>query len=467
LRGLFGRRKLRGEESMRGEDVRKIFESILPDAALGELARAHKLQERERKLDVIRLVRAMVIAAATGYGGRQADVLRAYLQLGAEELARGAFYARFGEALEKVMKSVADLALRYADACTRDLPGWIGEHVTDWHIVDSSTVKLHEKLLGEYAGAGDYAALKVHKRFSVGVGTTVGYHLSPAREHDNLHLKIDSSWKGLGLLADLGYASFKLIADCNEHDVRFVIRLKDSWRPKVQHISRATLAKTFLKGSDLNAMLADGTLLLDGTAFDLDVAFGQGSRTVACRLVGVPVPGMDGGYCFYLSNLPRKVGPRQIADLYRVRWEIESDNKLDKSCSRLDEISAQTAPTVRALVHASIVSSMLACLLAHHHRVRETVPDKVGAERTTPPIHPQTLARSMGSAATKIADALALSGPKATAEWDAIARYLNHLGKDPNWRRSPSILDQLRGWTISPGRPRKHKLASKQKTAAN
>jgi hypothetical protein len=60
------RAKLRVEESMRGEDVRKVFESILPDAVLVELARSHKLLERERKLDVVRLVRAMVIAAATG-----------------------------------------------------------------------------------------------------------------------------------------------------------------------------------------------------------------------------------------------------------------------------------------------------------------------------------------------------------------------------------------------------------------
>jgi hypothetical protein len=37
------------------------------------------------------------------------------------------------------------------------------------------------------------------------------------------------------------------------------------------------------------------------------------------------------GYCFYLTNLSPRTGPRQVADLYRVRWEIESDNKLDKS----------------------------------------------------------------------------------------------------------------------------------------
>ena len=72
--------------------------------------------------------------------------------------------------------------------------------------------------------------------------------------------------------------------------------------------------------------------------------------------------------------MPRTVGPHSVADIYRVRWEIESDNKVDKSCSHLDAISARTAPATRALVHASIVSSMLACLLVHKHRLGDRRP---------------------------------------------------------------------------------------------
>lgn len=50
------------------------------------------------------------------------------------------------------------------------------------------------------------------------------------------------TWRGLGVLLDLGYASFKLLRDCHEHDVRFVIRLKDSWKPRVQHVARGKLS---------------------------------------------------------------------------------------------------------------------------------------------------------------------------------------------------------------------------------
>jgi hypothetical protein len=330
--------------------------------------------------------------------------------------------------------------------------------VTDRHIVDSSTVKLDPALVGEYPGAGDYAALKIHKRFSVGLGTTVDYHLSPAREHDNVHLAIDETWRGLGVLLDLGYASFKLLRDCRDHDVRFVIRLKDSWKPRVQHVARGKLLKQFVGGTDFDCLVDEEVLALDGTAVDVDVTFGRGASLVMCRMVGVPMP--DNTYRFYLTNLPAAVGPLQIADLYRVRWEIESDNKLDKSCSHLDDIAARTGPSVRAMVHASLVSSIIACVLAHHVRLNEAPPPRQGTERVTAPIHPQSLARAMGSAAGTIAATMDLRGEAAAREWQRIADYLSHLGRDPNWRRSPSILDQLRGWTISPGRPKKARRAS-------
>lgn len=443
---------------MRGADVRNVFATILPDGPLLEIARSAKLQLRERKMDAVALVRAMIIAAATGYGGRQADVMRLYLEAGAKTVVRGGFYAWFGVELEAVMLAVKQHALEYAQALPRDLPGFLGAHVTDWHVVDSSTVKVDNALKDVYPGTGDYAALKIHKRFSVGASTTIAYHMSPARDHDCIHLTIDESWRGLGLLVDLGYASFKLIRDCQEHGVHFVIRLKDSWKPKVNYIARGSVTRTFFAGSDLDALIADETLLLDGKVIDINVSFGSGKATVHCRMVGVPIP--EGGYRFYLTSLPPAVGPRQIADLYRVRWEIESDNKLDKSCLHLDEIGARTGPAVRALVHASMVSSVIACVLAHHHRLNEAPPPHEGAERKTAPIHPQALALAMGSAANTIALAMNLTGAKADAEWERIAAFLTHLGKDPNWRRSPSILDQLRGWRITPGRPRKTRMAS-------
>lgn len=435
--------------------MREIFEAVLPDEALHDAMAAAGFQKRERKLDALALLRTTIISAASGNGGRQADVMKLYFQSGAPKVARGGFYGWFGPAFERTMKDVCGRALAFAAAERRDLPGALGAFVEDWHIVDSMTVALEKELMSEYPGAGDYAALKVHKRYSVGVGTTIAFHLSPARDHDAPHLQLDETWRGLGLLCDLGYASHKLLRDCEAFGVRYVIRLKENWKARVTHIARGQEAATFTPGTDLDQLLLRDVIRLDGRVVDADVELGGEANKLHARLVGVPT---EKGYCFYLTNLPPKAAPRTVADLYRIRWEIELDNKLDKSCHRLDEIGARTGPAVRAMVYASLVASILVCLLVHRHRLREAPTARRGAERTKPPIHAQGVARMMGFAAPFIARAFELQGEAAVAEWERRAE-LFRWETDPNWRRRPSILDQMRGWKVTPGTPRKARAA--------
>jgi hypothetical protein len=49
-----------------------------------------------------------------------------------------------------------------------------------------------------------------------------------------------------------------------------------------------------------------------------------------------------------------------------------------------------------------------------------------------------------------IAQAFELRGTAAKRRWDNIAELLTRAGTDPNWRRRPSVLDQLRGWKRQP-----------------
>lgn len=442
---------------MTGDDVREVYEAALPAKVLDEMIKLSGFQKRQRRLQAREFIRAAVISAATGQGGRQADLLRVYFENGAPKVVRGASYGWFNEAFETVMDGVRERTLAYGRSLPLDLPGMLGAHVSDWHIVDSMTVLLDDALKEEYPGCGDYAALKVHKRFSLGLGTTWDYQLSPAREHDARHLRLDESWNGLGLLVDLGYASLDLLQDCEKFNVKFVIRLKENWKPKVQKIHQGQLLNTFLKGTDFDALIGDGTLRLRGKSIDLDVTVGTGKRSVNCRLVGLRGAR---GWCWYLTNLARTATPQQVFDLYRVRWEIEANNKLDKSCLRLDEITARTPHSVRALVHAAMVSATLVCLIAHKHRLGEKGPPRKGTERRTPPIHPQMMARQMGHTAVRIAATLELTGERADEAWAFIAGLLEHQGRDPNWRSRPSVLDQLRGWKISPGRPARERARS-------
>ena len=163
-------------------------------------------------------------------------------------------------------------------------------------LVDSTTIRVRDALHKEFPGTGEYAAIKVHKVLSVGCGAPVRYHLSPARDHDSPHLQIDDSWRGYGLLADLAYASLARLRACETYDVRFVIRLKDNWKPKVDSIARGQVSQTFFPGTDLEALLAQDILMRDGRAIDADVHVGGAKHPLPLRLIGVPTPK---GYWFF------------------------------------------------------------------------------------------------------------------------------------------------------------------------
>ena len=137
----------------------------------------------------------------------------------------------------------------------------------------------------------------------------------------------------------------------------------------------------------------------------------------------------------------------------------QSDNKLDKSCHRLDGIGARTGPAVRALLDASMVASIMVCLLAHQHRLAEAPPPRAGTERKKPPIHAQALARMVSFCAVSIARAMELSGRPAEQEWAKLAELLSR-GDRPQLASQPlEFLDQMRGWKVTPGKPRKSRAA--------
>src|SRR6266850_350890 len=322
---------------MTGDEVRQVFEAMLPQEAIDRRCQQGGVIERQRKRNLGRFVRAMVISAGTPGGAYQADVLRSYLEFEVPKVARSAFYRWCDEPLEQCMAALADRALAYARAQQVDLSGPLCG-VQDWDIVDATTVRVRDALREECPGTGDDAALKVHKGLSVGCGAPVRDHFRPAREHDSRQLQSDASWRGYGLLADRAYASLDRLRACATHGVRFVIRLQENWKPKVDDLARGQVTQEFFPGTDLEALLEDATRVLDGRAIDADVHIGRGSHALALRLVGVQTPKGDG---FFLTNLPPRIGPRQVADLYRVRWAVERSIRLDQSVNRLDAIDAE------------------------------------------------------------------------------------------------------------------------------
>ena len=163
----------------------------------------------------------------------------------------------------------------------------------------------------------------------------------------------------------------------------------------------------------------------------------------------VRVPGDDGGaHHWFISTLPRATHPPLlIGEIYRCRWEIECDNRRDKGAARLDQIRARTLPSLMAVIHASLLRGILA-----NHLVYLDLRDRPS---TRPPLHAFAVSLAMCTNYAAVLFALASDTPE---RWAKLARTLSRRGHDPNWRSRPSKLDQLRGTTAPPGRPRRSRL---------
>jgi putative transposase len=440
---------------MTGTELRKHITTMLNISEIEALTKEYGVVQRERQLDIVSLIVALILTGGTHEGGRQYDVLRTYLENGAPSVVRGAFYSWFHAPLERLMTELLRRAIGVGQQQEKILPGILAG-VADWRISDSTTIKLDKALIGEYSGCGDYAAMKIHKEWSVGTGNLAAYHITPARDHDSSVLVVDESRRGTGLLMDLGYASIDRLTECEAFDVRYVLRLKANWKPRIDRLVRGTITSDVAAGADLDVLIDDDILLLDGHAIDADVTVGRAEQIVKGRLVGVPTPK---GYCFFLTNLPRKThGPMQVGDLYRVRWEIEIDHKVDKSAARIDEITARKPVSARILVLASLLNSTIARTIVQSEklaiRAASQQSEVPGATRAS--LHPILLMRALASAHGTVVRLL-LTDKDDDSEWNSLMTRLRHLGHDPNWRRRPSVLDRIQGLTTSPGRARKAK----------
>jgi hypothetical protein len=450
--------------TMTGEVLKKHLQAVLPLKRLVEVAKEYRFVQRERELDVVQFIIALVLTGGTHEAGRQFDVLRRYVEGGAPRVVRGAFYAWFTEPLERLLADLLGRAIAVGQAQPKLLPG-ILRGVTDWRIFDSTTIKLPNdpELQKEYPGTGEYAAIKIHKEFSVGTGNPVGYQFSPARDHDSPFLVVDEARRGTGLLMDLGYASLARLADCDTYDVRYVMRLKDNWKPRVDRLVRGSISAAVIDGDDFDVLLDQDVLCLDGRAIDADVTLGRGGQSVRSRLIGIPTPN---GYCFFVTNLSRGThGPKQVGDLYRVRWEIEIDNKVDKSGARLDEIEARKGVSVRILLLASLLNTTIARTIVQSEKlaIRKDRAPAQAARR--PPLHPIQLMRALASMNATVIRML--QQPDAgTTDWNWLMATLRHLGHDPNWRKRPSVLDTIQGLTAPPGRKRNQKAPAPSEKAS-
>jgi hypothetical protein len=284
-------------------------------------------------------------------------------------------------------------------------------------------------------GAGPEASLKVQLTFEFLYGNLSQIILRPGREPDGSHRDyLDQIEPGSLSLTDLGYFvldSFKTIAQ----------------EKQAYYVSRFFPQTGLLTPAGAPIDLAQFLAQQPRQAFELEVLMGTRKKhRLPCRLICIPVPkevadrrrhkAKQKARCkgrslsqtalalldwiFFVTNVPQSMlSLEQVAQLYRVRWQIELVFKLWKSYCGLKQLNGRR----RERVLFELYAKMIGLVLTHFLIAPWRMPQATRINQEISPVKVrlifQRYARDLNRSLTVVADFVAVL----TGMFDDIQRF--------------------------------------------
>jgi hypothetical protein len=340
--------------------------SLLDPDRLQAIAEDLRVVERRRGYNVGLVAVSIVLSAlqrSTDTQGRLADARRVYEMLGGGATQESGF-RKAARKVAPVLREILDrrLAAVAAGVAHPELRGRLSA-LGDILIPDGCAFKLASTLAGSYAGTGQPSELKFHAVYSVRAGGVVSLRATAGAVHDNDGFAPRAWAPGSLYIWDLGYNDYGRAVEATKAGALVLQRLKSGANPKILASFGPDGHRREIVSEDggavcLNDACAMG-LVHRQRVLDLDVELREGGETATVRIVCVPFGGEDR---YYLTTLARDVfSPHDVAELYRLRWEIELFFRGLKGATRLDEVRRlENAESLHAVVYGSLLAALLA-----------------------------------------------------------------------------------------------------------
>jgi hypothetical protein len=338
--------------------------SLLDPDRLQAIAEDLRVVERRRGYDVGLVAVSLILSAlqrSTDTQGRLVDARRVYEMLGGGATRESGF-RKVARKVVPVLREVLRrrLGMLAETASTPALQGRLAS-LRDVLIPDGCAFKLANKLAGAYAGTGQESELKLHAVYSVRAGGVVSLEATEGSVHDNDGFA--PQWQpGALYIWDLGFNDYERVVKATTAGALVLQRLKSGANPRVLASYGPTGQKRDLSIEEgrpvkLEDACAVG-LVHHQRVLDLDVELREGGQTAVVRVVCVPFGGEDR---YYLTTLPREAfSPHDVAELYRLRWEIELFFRGLKGAVRLDEVRRlENDDSMQVVVYATLLAAML------------------------------------------------------------------------------------------------------------
>lgn len=339
--------------------------NLLDPDRLQAIAEDLRVVERHRGYHAGLVAMSLVLSAlqrSTDTQGRLVDARRVYEMLGGGP-AKESGFRKVARKVAPVLRELLDRRLRtlVSDATSPELAGRLSAF-RDVLMPDGCAFKLANQLANSYAGTGNAAELKLSSVYSVRVGGLVTIDATAGSVHDNDGFT--PLWQpGVLYIWDLGYNDYGRAIAATKAGALVLQRLKTGANPKVLASYSETGNRRELRHENGSAVRLDEAcamgLVHKQRVLDLDTELRVKGESAQLRIVCVPFGGEDR---YYLTTLPRaQYSPHEVAELYRLRWEIELFFRGLKGAVRLDEVRRlQNKDSMHAIVYGSLLAAMLA-----------------------------------------------------------------------------------------------------------
>jgi len=373
---------------MQRTTVIDVLTKLFPEETIRREAAATGAVKRRRKVDIVAMFWTLVLGYGVGKTRTLAELRRAYENRTKTGIEESSFYDRFTPALAKLMKRLALQSLERLDVGSHRLTRNLATF-RDLLLIDSTVIRLHDLLKGAFAACRTNhtkAAAKLHVVMSVLKASPTQVRLTPERTNDRTPWRKVGPWvKGCLLLFDLGYFSFWLFTRIDDNKGFFLSRLKGNANPLIVSKNRSWRGQARpLVGRRVRDVLPG--LKREVIDVNVEVTFkrrayrGKGRRDRRVfRVVGV-FNHETGQYHLYMTNIPPdQLDAHEIAQCYRLRWQIELLFAELKTHYRLDQMPSSKRVIVETLLYSAILT------LVASHALLAAVRRRVPKGRDIPP----------------------------------------------------------------------------------
>ena len=350
---------------------------------LREAAKRTGFIKRERKIAPDVFFWVLVLGYGPFLQRTLAGIKRIYEKARKKTLSDSSWYYRFTPELVAFLHECVMHGMKHlAEESCRSLDPHLN-CFSDVFIQDSTIIRLNKILADKWPAARSKtvaAGVKVSVLVSAKANGPKSISIIPERMNDIKTLRIGSWIRDRIILVDLGFYKYALFSKIQTNGGYFVSRMKSNANPVILGLNKGcNLVESKIKGKNLAEILKG----LNGEILDLKIGIKyyknkKGAQREQIleefRLVAI-YNEEDEKYHVYITNISDELlTAKDIAQLYKGRWEIELVFKELKSKFQLDVIETTNEQAIEAFIWLSILTMIVSREL--YSLIKKLNPDK-------------------------------------------------------------------------------------------